>query len=634
MATDEKTHTDNNMRDTATASASGDRAEFDRYFAVRTHFGNLALAPDGSEVAYIVNTSGQLNIWRQAITGGWASQATTFERQSVRGVIWAPSGDLIALADTDGDEQYQIFTVPATGGAARFLTRRPDVQFTISAHSLSPDGRYLAYSGNDREPTDADISVMALETGESSRVLANGRYNIVANWSPDGRYLLAIDMRSNVDQHLWLLDTRENSIVELLPHDDEFVLSPGPWLPDSSGFYVVTNRGRDFLGVARYTLADGALEWVHTPSWDVEHFELSADGRRRVWVLNENGTSQLYLRDEEGTPMRVAGLPRGVIEAMTLAPDGQTLVARINAATAPQEIFAILLGEIGALDTPRLRRLTFGMLGGLSDESLITPELVGFPSFDGRQIPAWLYRPAGVSAHHQAPVVLAIHGGPDAQERTEYRALFQYLLARGIGVLAPNIRGSTGYGKAYQTLIYRDWGGAELKDIEAAAQYLRELDWVSRHRIGVYGGSFGGFATLSAMTRLPEYWAAGAEIVGPSNLLTFVRAVPPTWRRMMETWVGDPEKDEDLLRERSPITYVEQVKAPLLVLQGANDPRVVKAESDQMVERLRALGREVEYVVFEDEGHGFAKRANQLRGYWLVAEFLDRHLHARHPGRG
>ncbi|HEV2404779.1 MAG TPA: hypothetical protein VGR88_04975, partial [Ktedonobacterales bacterium] len=219
MATDEKTHTDNNMRDTATASASGDRAEFDRYFAVRTHFGNLALAPDGSEVAYIVNTSGQLNIWRQAITGGWASQATTFERQSVRGVIWAPSGDLIAQADTDGDEQYQIFTVPAMGGAARFLTRRPDVQFTISAHSLSPDGRYLAYSGNDREPTDADISVMALETGESSRVLANGRYNLVANWSPDGRYLLAIDMRSNLDQHLWLLDTRENSIVELLPHD-------------------------------------------------------------------------------------------------------------------------------------------------------------------------------------------------------------------------------------------------------------------------------------------------------------------------------------------------------------------------------------------------------------------------------
>ncbi|MGH2484945.1 MAG: hypothetical protein ACRDHE_02930, partial [Ktedonobacterales bacterium] len=443
MATDETTHTDDNTPDAATVSASGDRAEFERYFGVRTHFGNLALAPDGGEVAYIVNTSGQLNIWRQALTGGWATQVTTFERESVRALVWAPSGDLLALADTDGDEHYQIFTIPAAGGAARFLTRRPDAQFTISEYSLSPDGRYLAYSGNDREPTDADISVIALETGEASRVLANGRYNAVANWSPDGRYLLAIDMRGNTDQHLWLLDTRENSIVEVLAHDDECVLAPGPWLPDSSGFYVVTNRGRDYLGVARYTLGDGALEWVHTPSWDVEHLALSADGRRRVWVLNENGTSQLYLRDEDGTPMRVAGLPRGVIEAMTLTPDGQTLVARITAATAKQEIFVILLGEIGALDTPRLRRLTFGMLGGLPEDALITPELVSFPSFDGRQIPAWLYRPADVSGRHQAPVVLSIHGGPDAQERTGYTALYQYLLARGIGVLAPNIRGST-----------------------------------------------------------------------------------------------------------------------------------------------------------------------------------------------
>ena len=177
----------------------------------------------------------------------------------------------------------------------------------------------------------------------------------------------------------------------------------------------------------------------------------------------------------------------------------------------------------------------------------------------------------------------SIHGGPEAQERVEYSAFYQYLLARGIGVLAPNIRGSTGYGVAYQKLIHRDWGGAELRDIEAAAQYLGALPWVSEQRIGVYGGSFGGFATLSAVTRLPDYWTAAVDIVGPSDLITFVRSVPPTWRRMMSVWVGDPETDAEFLRERSPITHVENVRAPLLVLQGANDPRVVKAESDQMV---------------------------------------------------
>jgi dipeptidyl aminopeptidase/acylaminoacyl peptidase len=607
------------------------RAEFGRYFAVRTHMGNLAFSPDGTQVAYITNTSGQFNIWRQAVTGGWAFQVTTFESETVRGLLWAPSGAIISLADSDGSEQYQIFSIPATGGPVTYFTDRPDVQHQISPEGLSPDGTLLAYSGNDRHPTDSDILIRDLASGETRRVLANGRYNFAANWSPDGRYLSVVDLRSNTDMHLWLLDTTTSEAHEVLPHDDEFTLVPGPWLPDSSGLYVVCDRGREFKGVARYRLGSDTLEWVLTPEWDVEHLDLSHDGRRMVWVLNESGRGQLYVRDDEGPAHRVTGLPLGVIEQARLTPDGWTLALRINSSTAPAEVYTVSLGSVGSNETPRLRRLTFGMLGGLAPEDLIEPELINYPTFDGRQIPAWLYRPRGASEHHQAPIVLAIHGGPEAQERVEYRAFYQYLLSRGIGVLAPNIRGSTGYGVAYQKLIHRDWGGAELRDIEAAAQYLQALPWVSPRRIGVYGGSFGGFATLSSVTRLPNYWAAAVDIVGPSNLLTFVRSVPPTWRRMMATWVGDPEADEALLRERSPITYVDQVRAPLLVLQGANDPRVVKAESDQMVDRLHSLGREVEYVVFEDEGHGFAKRANQLRAYWLAAQFFDQHLHAHHP---
>lgn len=614
------------------SSAEASRhAEFSRYFAVRTHMGNLAFSPDGTQIAYITNTSGQFNIWRQPVTGGWASQVTTFESETVRGLLWAPSGAIISLADANGSEQYQVFSIPAGGGAPTYFTNRPDVQHEISPEGLSPDGRLLAYSGNDRQPTDSDVLIRDLASGETQRALANGRYNFAANWSPDGRYLSIVDLRSNTDLHLWLLDTTTGETREVLPHDDEFTLVPGPWLPDSSGLYVVSDRGREFKGVARYSLQSDALEWVLTPEWDVEHLELSRDGRRMVWVLNESGRSQLYVRDDEGTAQRVVGLPLGVIEQVRFTPDGQTLALRINSSTAPAEVYVVSFGPIGTGETPRLRRLTYGMLGGLAPSDLIEPELITYHTFDGRQIPAWLYRPRGVSERHQAPVVLSIHGGPEAQERVEYRAFYQYLLSRGVGVLAPNIRGSTGYGVAYQKLIHRDWGGAELRDIEAAAHYLQGLSWVSQQRIGVYGGSFGGFATLSSVTRLPDYWAAAVDIVGPSNLLTFVRSVPPTWRRMMATWVGDPEADEALLRERSPITYVDQVRAPLLVLQGANDPRVVKAESDQMVEHLRTLGREVEYIVFEDEGHGFAKRANQLRAYWLAAQFFDKHLHALHP---
>ncbi|HLJ79932.1 MAG TPA: prolyl oligopeptidase family serine peptidase, partial [Ktedonobacterales bacterium] len=548
--------------DTTSATSATDdeaarRADFDRYFAMRTHFGNLALSPDGREVAYIVNTSGQFNIWRQPVTGGWPSQVTTFERESVRGIIWAPSGEIIGMADADGNEQYQIFAIPATGGAVRYFTHQPDVQYHVqyqmSEDGLSPDGHYLAFVGNDREPTDADVLLCDITTGETHRALANGRTNAPGNWSPDGRYFTVIDDRANTDQHLWLIDTETGEAREALPHEDGVILLPGPWLPDSSGLYVLLNRGREYTGVACYDLASGELRWALAPEWDVEHLALSEDGRRMIWAQNESGASQLYVRDGDETALRVVGLPRGVIEAMDLSADGKTLALRINAATAPAEIYVVTLGEVSARETPLLRRLTYGMLGGLAPDELIAPELVSYPTFDGREIPAWLYRPQGLSEHHQGALVISIHGGPEYQERVEYHAFYQYLLKRGIAVLAPNIRGSTGYGISYQKLIHRDWGGAELKDIEAAAQYAQSLPWVAAHRIGVYGGSFGGFATLSAVSRLPDYWAAAVDIVGPSNLLTFARSVPPTWRRMMADWVGDPDADAELLSERSPI---------------------------------------------------------------------------------
>jgi dipeptidyl aminopeptidase/acylaminoacyl peptidase len=258
------------------------------------------------------------------------------------------------------------------------------------------------------------------------------------------------------------------------------------------------------------------------------------------------------------------------------------------------------------------------------EDELSDVELIGYPSFDGREIPAWLYRPPDVEG--RLPVVLSIHGGPEAQEQPLYHPLYQYLLSRGIAVLATNIRGSTGYGKSYQRLVQRDWGGGDMQDWEHAVKWLHEQEWVDAERIGVYGGSYGGFATLTCVTRLPDYWAAAVDIVGPSNLITFARAVPPSWQRMMKRFVGDPDEDVDLLRERSPMTYIENVKTPLLVIQGAKDPRVVKGESDQLVDKLRELGREVEYVVFEDEGHGFTKRQNEVKALSLAADWLERHL--------
>jgi dipeptidyl aminopeptidase/acylaminoacyl peptidase len=310
-------------------------------------------------------------------------------------------------------------------------------------------------------------------------------------------------------------------------------------------------------------------------------------------------------------------MPQGVCSQFAISPDGRLVGGLVATGTRVFDVY------VADLEAGRVTRVTENFLGGISESELVEPELVHFPTFDGKQIPAWLYRPKW--AEGSVPVLLSIHGGPETQERTHVTrssSFYQYLLSRGIAVLAPNIRGSTGYGKSFQKLIHRDWGGDELKDIDYAARWLRAQSWADSTRIAVYGASFGGFATLSAMTRLPDYWRCGIDLVGPSNLVTFAKAVPPHWRATMKEWVGDPEEEVDFLMSRSPITYVENMKAPLLVLQGANDPRCVKPESDQMVERLRSIGVDVEYHVFEDEGHDFSKRANQLKAYRLIAAFL------------
>jgi dipeptidyl aminopeptidase/acylaminoacyl peptidase len=410
---------------------------------------------------------------------------------------------------------------------------------------------------------------------------------------------------------------------ELTPHDDEARYVPGPCAADGSGFYLLSDEGREYVGLAFFRFDEGRLEWVETPDADIEDLAGSRDGRVLAWLVNERGWSRLRLRDlETGALLPEPELPSGCGDrmgsALTVSRDGRFAAILWTQPRRPSELYVIETA------TGRATRVSESMLGGLTEEELVAPDEITYESFDGREIPAWLYLPHDRDG--EVPVVLSIHGGPEAQERPWYQPFYQYLVSRGFVVLAPNIRGSSGYGKTYQKLIHRDWGGGDLRDFEALARWLQEQDFVDGGRLGVYGGSYGGFATLTCVTRLPDYWAAAVDIVGPSNLVTFSKAVPPTWRRFLDAWVGNPDTEADFLLERSPITYVENVRAPLLVMQGAHDPRVVKGESDQMVERLRELGREVDYVVFEDEGHGFTKRQNQQRAYRLAADWFERHL--------
>ncbi len=596
------------------------RYTFEQFTAIRRYQSTLSFSPDGSEIAYVTNTSGQFNLWRQASTGGYPHQLTTFENQAVRRVAWSPDGQTILFtADCEGDEFHQLYRIPARGGWPEPLTDAPGVQhYLASGDPWSPDGSTIAYAGNDRDPADQDVLVRHLDAPEASRPLAGDGYFFPAAWSPDGTRLTAMDLVSTINSEIHLIDVAGGESRHLTPHEGDIFHLPGPWAADGSGFYLLTDEGREFMGLAFFDLDTGTRSWVETPEWDIEGVAASAGGRYLAWTVNEDGSSRLFVRDlSTGNLMSLPQIPDGVIESLTAARSGDRLGFLLSRPDHPAEVHVL------DLSANTLTRITHGFLGGIDPAHLIAPELVTFPSFDERQIPAYLYRPVGTGSF---PVVMSIHGGPAYQERSDYGGMYQYLLNRGIGILAPNVRGSTGYGKSYMKLVNRDWGGGDLQDFEAAVTFLHSLDWVDPDRIGITGGSYGGFAVLSCVSRLPSYWAAAVDIVGPSNRVTTIESGPPTWRRMDNELIGNPDTERDFLLSRSPVTYAGQITTPLFVIQGANDPRVPRAESDQIVERLRARGVDVLYDVYDDEGHVFTKRENQLKSQRDTAEFLERYL--------
>ncbi|MGH3389690.1 MAG: prolyl oligopeptidase family serine peptidase [Actinomadura sp.] len=581
----------------------------------------LALSPDATTVAYSSNASGHFELWVVPVVGGEPRRLAGFPDRTVRQVAWTPDGkELVFSADHNGDEQYRLYRVPATGGDPTDIAPGPDCQRSLPTAPFDATGRFLMYAANDRDPEVQDLLLLDLHQKQERRfVPAAGVLFEPVGISPDGRWLLAGGFRSNTDVNVYLIDLADpdGEPVCVTAERGDGVFEPGPWAPDSSGFYVLTDLWGEFTAVAFYSLADRDMRPVARPEWDVEVIDVGRDDTV-MWSVNQAGRSTLHLRRGD-TDLAVPAMPPSVITALDLADDGSLAVLLIDAATRPAEIAVV------DLHRSHFRYLTDTRPAALRVIEPVEPQMVTYPASDGREIHALLYRPPGAGPH---PVLLSIHGGPEAQERPIYAraGLYQHLLAEGIAVLAPNIAGSTGYGTAHQKLIYRDWGGIDLADLNHAVRFLDALSWIDRNRVAVAGASYGGFAALSCLARLPYPWAAGVSICGPTNLLTLAQASPPTWKAFVATVLGDPDTDADQLLQRSPVTYADNITAPLFIIQGARDPRVPQNESDQIVHRLRQHGVEVRYDIYPDEGHGFTNRDNEINAYNDIAEFLISHL--------
>jgi dipeptidyl aminopeptidase/acylaminoacyl peptidase len=594
---------------------------FERYYAVRRFGPTLAFTPDGESVLFVANISGQFNLWRVPVSGGWPEQLTAYTDHTVRSIAVSRDGLIAFAADGDGDEYHRVYLLEP-GGWPSELAGGDQVQHTLVGSAFSPDGSRIVFAANARTPSASEIWVQELAGGEPRPVFGEDMYAVPAAWSPDGSRVLAIEFRTNSDFSIHLVDAADGTSEELTPHDDPVKFEPGPWDADGSGFYLLTDSGSEFVGLARFDLEARSWSYLAQPDGDVEAVAASVDGRVLAWIENDRGWSKVRVRDlSTGEDLPEAQLPPGASHpfgpVLAVSPDGSRVAVLWDEARRGQNVYVVETA------TGESCRITDSSMGLVPTASLVEPELVSYPTWDGREVPAWLFRAAG---DRPAPVVLYVHGGPESQERAGYKGFAQYLCSRGISVFATNIRGSTGYGKTYQRMIYRDWGNGDLRDWEAAASWLGAQSWVDGDRIGVLGGSYGGFAVLSCVSRLPDLFAAGVDIFGPSNLVSLIKSAPPTWWRGLRQLIGDAEEDEEALLAGSPLTYADQIRAPLLVIQGAKDPRVVQAESDQLVERLRELGTPVEYEIFEDEGHGFTRYTNEVRAWRLAVEFLERHL--------
>ena len=635
--------------------------DFVRYLNVRSASG-ASFAPDGRRLTFLPDITGVAEVWSVAVAPPEASTASTastapalpwpeqltFGGERIIGAAFSPiARRLIVGSDSGGNERTQLFLMDlsgdATAGATLIpLTSQPEVihvfggwQEDGSASSgWSPDGARIVYASNARDARFFDIYERSVDDLDATPhlLLQQDGTNYPASYAPDGRSVLVQRFDSNVRNALLLVDTTTGDVRRLTPE-----ISEGParhvsplWSADGRGLYLLSDRGRQFLSLAWLDLASGEMTYLREDQenqWDAEGLALSRDGQRLALVTNVAGASHIELFDiSAGWGQRVAlpapELPLGVVVGAQWSPDGARLAFTF---APPNDAVNIWLWDVAS---QRLTPATQSARGGLPNAAFVAPQLVGYPTFDGREVPAYLFLPRDAEPR-QLPVVVYVHGGPESQTRPAFNPVIQYLAANGYAVLAPNVRGSSGYGYEYQSLDDVRLRMDSVADLAAVVRWLGDSGIADPRRIAVMGGSYGGFMTLSAITTYPDLWAAGVDIVGIANFATFLENTGPWRRKLREPEYGSLENDRDFLEAISPIHHVDAITAALFVVHGANDPRVPVGEAEQIVAALRARNVPVEYLRFEDEGHGLIKRANRIRAYPEIARFLDAYVKQR-----
>ena len=614
----------------AQTSTSPEPFGIERYLNIRSATSS-ALSPTGDQIAFLTNISGTPQVWMVSAQGGWPDQMTFFPDR-VDFVSWSPDGSGLMFGKAiGGDENAQLYWMAPDGSQIRALTSEPKVRHNFGG--WSHDGKKISYASNQRNRDFFDIYVMDVATGNSQLVYQQDGSNAPVAWSDDGRRLVVSHANEllSLDNDLYLVEIATKTATHLTPHEGAAQFSDVRFMPDGHSLMFTTDDKREFQSLAQMDLASRRVDILDDTQWDIAGIEVSDNGGMLAYTLNREGFSELYVRrlNTDGKPLITAlgpkGMPvklpaKGVVGGLSFSRDGSRLAIVFNGARFNPDVW------IYDLQTRSLKQVTKSSRAGIPQSSFVEPELIHYKTFDERMIPAWYYRPRSTTKNSALPVIVSVHGGPEGQALPTFSATDQYFLARGYAILVPNVRGSTGYGKTYTHLDDVQKREDSVKDLAAAVDWLKSSGDADPKRIAVMGGSYGGYMVLAAVTLYPEIWSSAVELFGIANFETNLKRTSGYRRKLREREYGTLEKDLEFLRSISPIYKVDRIRAPLFVLQGKNDPRVPYTESEQIVKALRERNRPVEYILFEDEGHGFVKLNNRLFMYPKIVEFLDKYM--------
>ena len=589
-------------------------------FYENTRIAGGYFSPDEDKLLVSSDKSGIFNLFEIDISNAEMQQITNSKEDSYFAIDYVPNSEnMLYSADKGGNEINHIYLLEENGNS-RDLTPGENEKAQFAGWNKDKSGFY--YISNKRNPQFFDLYEMDMQSLESEMIYKNEENLTVEDISHNGQLLALSKSITTSENKLFLYDLQTKEMTELSEEAAQY--SASGFDKNDEHFYYITNAGREFKSLIEYNLETKKSNNLFETNWDVMYSYLSENDKYRVIGINEDGKNSLIINNTQtGEEVDLPDMQNEDIVAVNISDSEELMRLTIGTAKAPNNLY------VYDFSSGDLKKLTNTLNPEIDAEDLVSAEVVRYKSFDGLEIPAIYYKPHQASENNKVPALVWVHGGPGGQSRVGYSALIQYLVNQGYAILAVNNRGSSGYGKTFFRMDDKKHGDEDLKDCIWGKKWLQDQEYIDADKIGIIGGSYGGYMTMAAMTFTPDEFEAGVNIFGVTNWLRTLKSIPPYWEAFREALyeeMGDPVKDSIALYNKSPLFHADQVKNPVMVLQGANDPRVLQVESDEIVAALKENDVPVEYIVFEDEGHGFIKKENEIKAYRQIREFLDKYL--------